>query len=167
MIRPALALLALRLSGAALAQGMTERVQLREIEVTVTREGKPLAHEVLRLPVYPDRKDSYGPTVSYERRWNEELTLDCGKQEAWNEVETEIKFHAQDQRGMTQFRMEWSEVVQRNDHKQRCSKPVKEERRVQTIESTMRLEPGVEQRWEGDHGIVAVARVVERAAGGA
>ena len=166
MIRPALTLLALALSGSALAQGMTERILLREIEITVTREGKPLAHEVLRLPIYPDRKDSYGPSVSYERRWNEELTLDCGKQDAWNEVDTQIKFYAQDQRGMTQVRIEWNEEVQRNDHKRQCSKPVKEERRVQTIESTMRLEPGVEQRWEGDHGIVAIARVVERAAKG-
>ena len=166
MIRLLLALAAALLTAPALAQTWPERVLLRDVEVTVTRQGKPLAHQVLRLPVYPDRKDSYGHAVSYKRRWNEELRLACSDEEMFNEIENEIEFSAEDRYGMTGFRLQWSEQTQGSDRRRQCGSPVKEERRNVTIDTTMRLEPGVEQHLEGEHGIAVVVKQIERAPAG-
>lgn len=156
-----LALLLIAVAAPALAQVPPERIRVRELDVTVTREGRPIVHEVLRLPVYPDRKDSSGPTATYERRWQEELTLSCGKQDAWTEAEHSVEMGADDLRGMTRFSFEWREQFQLDDFKGRCpAKPKREEREIR-INATIMLENGTTQRWEGEHGIVVTVTARE------
>lgn len=145
-----------------LAQAPAAQFHIREVEVSVTRDGKVIAHEVLRLPVYPDSKDGSGPTASYERRWDEEVTLACGDGEAWNEVQSEIEFSASDQYGMTMFNFAWQEDTTLSDHKGRCKGTPKRTQRHATVNTSMALDDGQPQTFRGDHGIMVTVTARER-----
>lgn len=161
MPRIATGLLAIVLATPAWAQVPAERISVRELEVVVTRDGREIAHETLRLPVNPDRKDQSSRMVSYERRWQDERLLKCGKGESWSEIESSLDISAGDRTGMTDLSFEWNEQITLNDYNRRCDRiPMNEERKL-NVRTTLLLESGTTQRWVGEHGIVVTVTTRE------